>query len=171
MRAEGWERWLALVAVVQEQPRLIRLPRTAYPKGLVGSDERWRAVGQLQLPMWRVLTSTSSMTDEADRRTRPPTILREQQRSTGTARAEVAGRAFVRLRKPSVGSAAAGGRPNTARRAAQDRPPGRRWRDRAQPRLLCPPTRAARAALRGRTIIWHRQTRLTAAAARARASS
>ena len=30
--------------------------------------------------------------------------------------------------------------------------------DRAQPRLLCPPTRAARAALRGRTIIWHRQT-------------
>ena len=31
-------------------------------------------------------------------------------------------------------------------------------RDRDQPHLLCPPTRAARAALRGRTIIWHRQT-------------
>ena len=30
--------------------------------------------------------------------------------------------------------------------------------DRDQPRLLCPPTRAARAALRGRTIIWHHQT-------------
>ena len=30
--------------------------------------------------------------------------------------------------------------------------------DRDQPRLLCPPTRAAWAALRGRTIIWHRQT-------------
>eukprot|EP01043_Picozoa_sp_COSAG02_P037814 COSAG02_NODE_2865_length_7868_cov_42.736002_8_plen_105_part_00 len=28
-----------------------------------------------------------------------------------------------------------------------------------QPHLLCPPTRAARAALWGRTIIWHRQTR------------
>ena len=30
--------------------------------------------------------------------------------------------------------------------------------DRDQPHLLCPPTRAAWAALRGHTIIWHRQT-------------
>ena len=30
--------------------------------------------------------------------------------------------------------------------------------DRDQPRLLCPPTRAAWAALWGRTIIWHHQT-------------
>ena len=30
--------------------------------------------------------------------------------------------------------------------------------DRDQPHLLCPPTRAARAALWGRTIIWHRRT-------------
>ena len=39
--------------------------------------------------------------------------------------------------------------------------------DRAQPRLLCPPTRAARAALRGHTIIWHHRT----APSRARDSS
>ena len=35
------------------------------------------------------------------------------------------------LRKPGVGSAAAGNRPKTARRAAQDRPPRRRWRRRS----------------------------------------
>ena len=35
------------------------------------------------------------------------------------------------LRKPGVGSAAAGNRPKTARRAAQDRPPRRRWRRQA----------------------------------------
>ena len=42
---------------------------------------------------------------EDDRRTRQPMILREQQRSTGTTCAEVAGRTLLRLRKPCVGSA------------------------------------------------------------------
>ena len=58
-------------------------------------------------------------------------IMREQQRSTCTTCVEVGGRTLLRLRKPSVGSAATRNRPKTAWRAAQDRPPRRRWRRRS----------------------------------------
>ena len=134
----------------------------------------------------------SAITHEEYRlQTRPSAILREQQRSSGTLCAEAAVRTSHRLGKTTFGCPVAGNRPKTARRAAQDRPPRRRWRrrklvptpfqtplpthsycatavarpsdttagpDRAQPHLLCLPTRPARAALWGRTIIWHRQT-------------
>ena len=158
-------------------------------EGLMGSNERRKAVWQLQLPVRRVELEQRDVED--GREILPPTILREQQRSSGTLCAEAAVRTSHRLGKTTFGCPVAGNRPKTARRAAQDRPPRRRWRrrklvptpfqtplptpsycatavarpsdttagpDRAQPHLLCLPTRAARAALWGRTIIWHRQT-------------
>ena len=92
----------------------------------MGLDERWKDAEQLQPLVRRV--EVDQRDDEDDRRTHPPTILREQQRSTYTTCVEVAGRTLIRLRKPSVGSAATRNCPKTARRAAQDRPPRRRWR-------------------------------------------
>ena len=94
----------------------------------MGSDDLRKDAEQLQLLVRRV--EVEQRDDEDDRRTRPPTILREQQRSTGTTCVEVGGRTLIRLRKPSVGSAATRNRPKTARRATQDRPPRRRWRRR-----------------------------------------
>jgi len=96
------------------------------PDGPRGSADLRKAVGRLQLPVRRV--EVEHRDGEDDHRILPPTILRDQQRSTGRTRAEVAGRTLLRPRKPSVGSTAAGNRPKTARRAAQDRPPQRRWR-------------------------------------------
>ena len=95
-------------------------------EGLMGLDERWKDVEQLQLLVRRV--EVEQRDDEDDRRTRQPMILHEQQRSTGRTCVEVAGRTLLRLRKPRVGSAATRNRPKTAQRAAQDRPPRRRWR-------------------------------------------
>ena len=95
-------------------------------EGLIGSANAWKDVEQLQLLVRRV--EVEQRDEEDDRRARPPTILREQQRSTGTTCVEVGGRTLLRLRKPNVGSAATRYRPKTARRAAQDRPPRRRWR-------------------------------------------
>ena len=95
----------------------------------MGLDERWKHVQQLQPLVRRV--EVDQRDDEDDRRTRPPTILREQQRSPGRTCVEVGGRTLLRLRKPGVGSAATRNRPKTARRAAQDRPPRRRWRRRS----------------------------------------
>jgi hypothetical protein len=95
-------------------------------EGLMGSADLQKDVEQLQLLVRRV--EVDQRDDEDDRRILSPTILRDQQRSTGTTCVEVAGRTLLRLRKPSVGSTAVGNRPKTARRAAQDRPPRRRWR-------------------------------------------
>jgi len=98
-------------------------------EGLMGSADLQKDVEQLQLLVRRV--EVDQLDDEDDRQTRPPTILRDQQRSPGTTCVEVAGRTVLRLRKPSVGSTAVGNRPKTARRAAQDRPPRRRRRRRS----------------------------------------
>ena len=98
-------------------------------EGLIGSADLQKDVEQLQLLVRRV--EVDQRDDEDDRRILSPTILRDQQRSTGTTCVEVAGRTLLRLRKPSVGSTAVGNRPKTARRAAQDRPPRRRWRRRS----------------------------------------
>ena len=158
-------------------------------EGLMGSDERRKAVRQLQLPVWRVVVAHHNVEDRLQ--TRPPAILREQQRSSCRLCAEAAVRTSHQLGKTAFGCPVAGNHPRTARRAAQDRPPWRRWRrrklvpgprqpplpphlyyatavawpsdttagpDRAQRDHLCHPTRAGEAALRGRTIIWHRQT-------------
>jgi hypothetical protein len=98
-------------------------------EGLIGSADLQKDVEQLQLLVRRV--EVDQRDDEDDRRILSPTILRDQQRSTGRTCVEVAGRTLLRLRKPSVGSTAVGNRPKTARRAAQDRPPRRRWRRRS----------------------------------------
>jgi len=98
-------------------------------EGLIGSADAWNDVEQLQLLVRRV--EVEQRDDEDDRRARPPTILRDQQRSTYTTCVEVAGRTLLRLRKPCSGSAATRNRPKTARRAAQDRPPRRRRRRRS----------------------------------------
>ena len=82
-------------------------------KGLMGSDDLWKDAEQLQLLVRRV--EVEQRDDEDDRRTRPPTILREQQRSTGTTCVEVGGRTLLRLKKPCVGSAATRNHPKTAR--------------------------------------------------------
>ena len=92
----------------------------------MGLDERWNDAEQLQPLIWRV--EVDQRDDENDRRTHPPTILREQQRSPYGTCVEVGGRTLLRLMKPNVRSAAAGNCPKTARRATQDRPPRRRWR-------------------------------------------
>ena len=83
-------------------------------------DERWNDAEQLQPLVRRV--EVDQRDDEDDRRTRPPTILREQQRSTYTTCVEVGGRTLLRLRKPNVGSAATRNRPKTAQRATHDGP-------------------------------------------------
>ena len=169
-----------LIATPLHQPALHYLS-----KGLMGSADLRKDAEQLQPLIWRV--EVDQRDDEDDRRTRPPTILREQQRSTCTTCVWVAGRTLLRLRKPGVESAATRNRPKTARRATQDQPSESMASrklvtaihqtplqphsycatavarpsdaiggpDRDQPRLLCPPTRAARAALRRRTIICH----------------
>eukprot|EP01043_Picozoa_sp_COSAG02_P030306 COSAG02_NODE_1928_length_10338_cov_85.895888_4_plen_121_part_00 len=56
-------------------------------------DERWNDAEQLQPLVRRV--EVDQRDDEDDRRTRPPTILREQQRSTGRTCVEVAGRTLI----------------------------------------------------------------------------
>ena len=98
-------------------------------EGLMGSADLQKDVEQLQLLVRRV--EVEQRDDEDGRQNLPPTILREQQRSTCRTCVEVAGRTLLRLRKPSVGSAATRNRPKTARRATQDRPPKRRWRRRS----------------------------------------
>ena len=95
-------------------------------EGPIGSADLRKDVQQLKLPVRRV--EVEQRDDEDGRQILPPTILREQQRSTCTICVEVDGRTLLRLRKPGVGSAATRNRPKTARRAAQDRPPRRRWR-------------------------------------------
>ena len=70
----------------------------------MGSDDLRNDVEQLQLLVRRV--EVDQRDDENDRRTRAPTILREQQRSTGRTCVEAGGRTLLRLRKPNVGSAA-----------------------------------------------------------------
>ena len=111
-------------------PTQLHQPSLHYPsEGLMGSADLWKDVEQLQLLVQRV--EVEQRDDEDDRRILPPTILREQQRSTCTTCVEVGGRTLLQLRKPSVGSAATRNCPKTARRAAQDRPPRRRWRRRS----------------------------------------
>ena len=88
---------------------------------------------------------------EDHRQTRQSTILREQQCLAGRTCAEVAERTLLRLRKPSVVSAASKNHPKTARRAAQDGRPRRRRR----PGSSCghradPPFNPSPAALRRR---------------------
>ena len=94
------------------------------PEGLIGPADLQKDREQLQ-PLVRRL-EVDQRDDEDGRQILPPTIPRKQQCSTGTTCAEVAGRTFLRLRKPGVGSTATGNRPKTARRAAQDRPARRR---------------------------------------------
>ena len=171
-------------------PTQLHQPSLHYlSEGLMRSDDNHKAVEQLQLLVRRVEVDQRDVED--GREILPPTILREQQRSSDTLCAEAAVRTSHRLGKTAFGCPVAGNRPKTARRAAQDRPPWRRWRrrklvpgprqtplpphpyyatavarpsdtaagpDRAQRDHLCHPTRAGEAALRGRTIIWHRQT-------------
>ena len=96
-------------------------------EGMIGSDERWKAVEQLELLVLRVVVEQHDARDH--RQTRSPTILRKQQRSTCRTRVDVAGHTLFRLRKPGVGTAAAENRPKTPSRAAQDgRLPRRQWR-------------------------------------------
>jgi hypothetical protein len=128
---------------------LHQYPSSNLSEGLIGSDERPEAVGQLQLPLGCVDVSQRGAEDH--RITRQSTILREQQCLAGRTCVEVAGRTLLRLRKPSVGSAAAKNHPKTARRAAQDGRPRRRWR----PGSSCgdragPPFNPSPAALRRR---------------------
>ena len=97
-------------------------------EGLTGLDERWKDVEQLQLLVRRVVVEQR---DDEDRlQTRPPAILREQQRSSCRLCAEAAVRTYHRLGKTAFGCPVARNHPRTARRAAQDRPPWRRWRRR-----------------------------------------
>ena len=137
-------------------PTPLHQPSFHYPSvGVMGSADLRKDVEQLQLLVRRV--EVEQRDDEDDRRTHPPTILREQQRSTGTTCVEVAGRTLLRLRKPSVGSAATRNLPKTARRAAQDRPPRRRWHRRsscvhpAKPHFNPTPTALRRS--RGRAML------------------
>ena len=74
-------------------------------EGLIGSADLQKDVEQLQLLVRREVEWRD---DEDGREILPPTILREQQRSTCTTCVEVTGRTLLRLRKPRVGSAAVG---------------------------------------------------------------
>ena len=111
-------------------PTPLHQPSLHYPsEGPKGSADLRKDVEQLRLLVRHV--EVEQRDDEDDRRILPPTILRKQQRSTGRTRVEVGGCTLMWLRKPSVGSTATRNRPKTARRAAQDRPPRRRWRQRS----------------------------------------
>ena len=111
-------------------PTQLHQPSLHYlSEGLMGSADLRKVVEQLQPLIRRV--EVDQLDDEDGREILLSTILREQQRSPCRRCVEVAGRTLLRLRKPSVGSAAARNCPKTARRAAQDRPPRRRWRRRS----------------------------------------
>ena len=71
----------------------------------MGSADLRKDVEQLQPLVRRV--EVEQRDDEDGRQILSPTILRKQQRSTGTTCVEAGGRTLLRLRKPSVGSAAA----------------------------------------------------------------
>ena len=88
-------------------------------EGLTGSAGAWKDVEQLQLLVRRV--EVEQRDDEDGREIFSPTILREQQRSICTTCVEVTIRTLLRLRKPRVGSAAAGDCPKTAQRAAKNK--------------------------------------------------
>ena len=108
-------------------PTQLHQPSLHYlSEGLMRSDDNRKAVGKLQLPARGVVVEQRD--DEDGRQTRPPAILREQQRSSCTLCAEAAVRTSHRLGKVASRVAAAGNHPRTARRAAQDGPPRRRWR-------------------------------------------
>ena len=110
-------------------PTQLHQPSLHYlSEGLMWSDDNRKAVGQLQLPARGVVVEQRD--DEDGRQTRPPAILREQQRSSCTLCAEAAVRTSHRLRKTTFVCPVAGKHPRTARRAAQDRPAWRRWRRR-----------------------------------------
>ena len=82
-------------------PAPLHQPSLHYPsEGLMGSADLRKDVEQLQLLVQRV--EVEQRDDEDDRRILPPTILREQQRSTGRTCVEVGGRTFLQLRKPGV---------------------------------------------------------------------
>ena len=98
-------------------------------EGLIGSADLQKDVEQLQLLVRRV--EVEQRDDEDGREILPSTILCEQQRSPYRTCVEVGEHTLLRLRKPGVGSAATRNCPKTARRAAQDRPPRRRWRRRS----------------------------------------
>ena len=98
---------VALKSTASHRPIPTPLHQPSYhylSEGLIGLDERRKAVGQLQLPIWRVVVEQRD--DEYRRQTRPPAILREQQRSSYTLCVDAAVRTSHRLRKSSVGSAA-----------------------------------------------------------------
>ena len=69
-------------------------------EGPIGSADLRKDVQQLKLPVRRV--EVEQRDDEDGRQILPPTILREQQRSTYTTCVEVGGRTFLQLRKPGV---------------------------------------------------------------------
>ena len=96
---------------------LHRYPTSYLSEGLIGSDERPEAVGELQPPRGRVDVAQRDAEDH--HQTRPPAILREQQRSSDTLCVEAAGRTSYRLGKVASRVATAGNHPRTARRAAQ----------------------------------------------------
>ena len=111
--------------------RLLPTPLHQHPssylsEGLIGSNDRPEAVEQQQPLVQRVDVAQRDAEDH--HQTRPPAILREQQRSSCRICVEAARRTSYRLGKVASRVAVAGNHPRTARRAAQDGPPRRRWR-------------------------------------------
>ena len=108
-------------------PTPLHQPAVHYlSEGLIGSADLRNDVEQQQPLVQRVDVEQRDAEDH--RQTRPPAILREQQRSSDTLCVEAAGRTSHRLGKVASRVATAGNHPRTARRAAQDGPPRRRWR-------------------------------------------
>ena len=108
-------------------PTPLHQPAVHYlSEGLIGSADLRNDVEQQQPLVQRVDVEQRDAEDH--RQTRPPAILREQQRSSGRICVEAAGRTSYRLGKVASRVATAGNHPRTARRAAQDGPPRRRWR-------------------------------------------
>ena len=108
-------------------PTPLHQPAVHYlSEGLIGSADLRNDVEQQQPLVQRVDVAQRDAEDH--RQTRPPLILREQQRSSGRICVEAAGRTSYWLGKVASRVAAAGNHPRTARRAAQDGPPRRRWR-------------------------------------------
>ena len=100
-------------------------PDSCISEGLIGPVERPKSVGQLKLPIGRVVVAQRDA--EVHRQTHQPANLREQQRSSGRICAEMAARTLHLLGKATSRGAVAESCTRRAHGAAHEGRPRRWW--------------------------------------------
>lgn len=106
--------------------------------GLMGPVDCQKVLEQLHVEPLVKRVEVEQREDDGHQ-TRPPTILREQQRSSGGICVETAGRTCQRLRKTRFRCSPSENRPLAQPGAAEDGPPRRQWRRRSSSGHLAKP--------------------------------